>query len=394
MPITIDIRTRFYGPHDLAYRLFPGQGYRYYDLMKDAECVFLDVPGINPPGPFGYLKDEEQLEAIVRAELKRDRLRRRDDMLADDLLEIDEMPLGPHRWSRARQQNLARMDLLYRTLAIGDTVLLPSARYPRGPDGELVQPTVLVGEIVGDPVRLRLLRGALPHYVELADYLVRPVRWLSESDEREFDQEVLRLLRTENSLVSLRKSFLNSVIGAAYNNMLIGDQYYARFTNADVDFSPRECFHFMALVMAVSAAYRKHVRNEGPFDRELSIYEIAALVEEDDEFVPFQEISIHSPGYATLRHRTIVGILASAIMALALHTHAEARDEGGEFEPIAIENSESNAPDEHPCEIEVEESVRGFLEMIDYKQWQEVCRAAVLANENEGLKPASQVVHD
>ena len=261
--------------------------------MKHAECVFLDVPGINPPSPGGYRKTDEQLDAIVRSELKRDRLRRRDDTLVDDLREIDEVPLGPHRWSRARQQNLSRMDALYRTLAIGDTVLLPSARYPKGPDGEIVQPTVLIGEIVDDPVRLRLHRRDLPPYVELADYLVRPVRWLSESDEREFDKEVLRLLRTENSLVSVRKSFLDNVIGAAYHNMLIGDQFYARFTNSDADFSPRECFHFMAFVMAVSAAYRKHVRNEGPFERQLSIYQIAAQVDDDDDFLPFQEISIH-----------------------------------------------------------------------------------------------------
>lgn len=70
MSIVIDIRTRVFDDDDVAYRLFPGQGYRHYKAMRDYSVVFLDNPGIPLPGHDGYDKDDITLQAIARSEEK------------------------------------------------------------------------------------------------------------------------------------------------------------------------------------------------------------------------------------------------------------------------------------------------------------------------------------
>lgn len=71
MGIVIDIKTRVFDEDDAAYRLFPGQGYRYFREMKDNSIVFLDNPGIPLPGDNGYEKTPDMLEHIARSEESR-----------------------------------------------------------------------------------------------------------------------------------------------------------------------------------------------------------------------------------------------------------------------------------------------------------------------------------
>ena len=181
-------------------------------------------------------------------------------------------------------------------------------------------------------------------------------------------------------------------MGTVYHNMKIGEQFYARFITTDDSFSPRECFHFMAFVMAMSAAYEKHVSGNGPFDRSLSIYKLAAMMEGNSSFIPSQEISIQSPGFASLKHRTKVVLVTSVLMAVAAATAIEILKDGERPERIAIQNTHSTSAVSRQCEIEVEESVNGLLSMISYDQWKESCNAILDTIRERYLHSSSVVI--
>ena len=72
MTIEVDVQLRHFNADDHVYRLFPGESYRYYTLMQERSCVFLDNPGIGLPDAEGYRKEPSQLEAIFRSERMRE----------------------------------------------------------------------------------------------------------------------------------------------------------------------------------------------------------------------------------------------------------------------------------------------------------------------------------
>lgn len=384
MSIVVDIRTRVFDEDERAYRLFPGQGYRYYEFMKDHSVVFLDNPGIPVPGPQGYQKDDATLHALVRSELKQPVVLAASDRVREEIAEIDARDLGDVRWSRRREVYLGWLNALYRDASIGDLVIVPSPGYVKEGD-DWVKVGTMIGEIVSGPERLD--RGA-PVSILAGRYLVRRVRWLAEVDELELSRSSAAALRTQNALVALPARSFEKALGAAYKNLVIGDEFLARFTTESEDFNAAECFHFTAFAMAVVAAVRQIEQGYGPFRDGRSIYDLAAAVPPDDEYVPEQEASIHSPGYTTLRGLRQVPAVISILFALALTPGAQPFAGEGPAQ-VEVVNTESTAY--NPCDVGIEESVRQSLDIIGYERWLQMCQAAARANENEGLKSITTV---
>ena len=136
--------------------------------------------------------------------------------------------------------------------------------------------------------------------------------------------------------------------------------------------------------MAVVAARRKIEDEEASWKNRQSIYDIAATVDRDDDLVPEQEASIHSPGYMTLRGGMLVPAILSALFALALDADADPLlPDGSGADQVTVVNSESKAFD--PCELEIEQGVRDTLDMIGYHRWLQVKQACQKASDNEGL---------
>lgn len=384
MPIVIDIKTRIFDKNDKAYRLFPGQGYRYYKVMKDYSRIFLDNPGIPMPGAGGYQKDEKTLHAIVRSEVKQREVYAGSEGLPEIVKHIDARPIGNVRWSKRRSLSLSWLNTLYYDASPGDLVILPSPGFIKEGENWVFYKT-LIGEIVGEPERwtqdgpLNILAGR---------YLVRRVKWLAEVDEADLDRDLVGTLRTQNALVAVKAQAFERALGAAYKNIVIDNEFLARFNTESADFKASESFHFGAFAMAVVAAMRQ-INGEGnAFSDESSIYDIAATVPSDDPYVPDQEASIHSPGYLTIRGMFLVPVVISALFALALAPDAQLFAEE-RIESVEVVNSESPAYD--PCEVGIEESVRRSLEIIGFNRWKQMCQAAAKSNENEGLRSITSV---
>ena len=388
MALQIDIKTKYYHPDDYVYRLFPGDGYWLYETMRDRSVVFLDNPGIGIPGPRGYSKDQLFLENLVRAELARKVIRANRSNLSSVLSEIEGSDLGRLRWTRNHELSLSWLNRLNHTANIGDVVIVPCPRHAKDADGNPIKPKTLIGEITGNP---QVLSHRVPPNIVAGQYVARSVRWLAQIDERDLTNKLIASLRTQNALIGIRAEFSYRALSIAYNNLLIGDEHYVRFTTNKVGFSAYECFHFTAFVMAVVAAHKIFMEDRGTFHHNQSIYEIAAQFDELGDFVPEQEASIHSPGYTTLRGRHIVPAVVAALFSLALESDANPLSDS-ELYDVNVVNTSSDTPD--PCELEIEESVRETLSIMGFDRWKEMCRAARIANNNEGLRSVTSVRED
>lgn len=391
MSIVIDIKTRVFDEDEKAYRLFPGQGYRHFLTMRDYGVVFLDNPGFPFPGKKGYDKTDKTLLDIAKSESKQWLVQANPDNLEVALRKVDEADYSSSRWSKKREINLGWLNALYHTVKIGDLVIVPSPGIVRGDDGDWFKQKSLIGEIISEPERWRE-RG--PRNVLLGDYIVRRVRWVAEFDERDLEAATVVSLRTQNALIGVRAKAFERILGAAYKNIVIGDELLARFITTDADFTAFENFHFNAFVMAIVAACSEDRRKSIKWSSRQSIYDIAASVESQDALVPDQESSIHSPGYMTLRGAMLIPATMSALFALALSVNADPandpfKEDGSGIVEVNVINSESKSFD--PCEVGIEDSVREALEIMGHDRWLQMCIAAKKANEKAGMQSVATV---
>jgi hypothetical protein len=172
----------------------------------------------------------------------------------------------------------------------------------------------------------------------------------------------------------------------------MGRTHRLRFTTTDEEFTAFESYHFNAFVMAVVAACRRVESGQGPWLDGESIYDIAAEVLGQDDLVPDQESSIHSPGYMTLRGSILIPAVLSALFALAVAANADPTLDpfaGAGTNQVDVVNSESAAFD--PCDVGIDVAVRDALNIMGYQRWQQMCSAGVKANDNDGLQSITTV---
>lgn len=293
-------------------------------------------------------------------------------------------------WSPKRALIRGWLNGLYVSAKIGDLIVVPGPGWRRDSEGDWIEKKSLIGEISGDVTRWE--RDGPVDYLR-AKYLVRSVRWIAELDENDLDRVTQSTMRTQNALVQLRADQLETVLGAAYRNVLVKGEYLARFITKNLEFSAHESFHFQAFVMASSAAHQRATDGgvAEKFDR--SIYEIAAAMSRAHEFVPEQDSSIHSPGYTTLKAIGNIPMVVACLYALALQADSLPFDANGNADIIVV-NSESAALDPCDPDLGIDRDVREALNVIGFERWKEMCDSAVKANRHEGFEPITGIVED
>lgn len=160
MSIVVDIKTRVFDDTDVAYRLFPGQGYRHYQIMKNNSVVFLDNPGIPLPSADGYAKDDDLLVEITKSEEKQSLIYADDVGLDSQPQHIDTKVYEDLRWGPKRDLNRGWLNALYHTAKIGDLVVVPSPGLVKNDNGDWVRSKTLVGEISQCPRKMGTIWSA------------------------------------------------------------------------------------------------------------------------------------------------------------------------------------------------------------------------------------------
>ena len=258
-------------------------------------------------------------------------------------------------------------------------------------DGDWAEERTRIGEIASGPfVVQRDFDFWYPDYVRLGEYVAREVNWLGEIDERELPIHFRAPLRTQNPLISLRAGPIAHIIGAAHHNLIMGDEFHARFVTDKRDFSAFDSFHFAAFALAVVAVCQRIENGEGPLRAGESIYTLAASVAQGDQLVPVQEVSIHSPGYTTLRGVRHIPAVIAILFQLAITVPAEElfADPG----PAQVTVVNTKSPDFDPCVVGIDETVRDSINIMGHDLWQQACYTALSSHENDGLNsPATRV---
>lgn len=387
MAIQVDIGTKVYGSDDTVYRLFPGKHYRHFDTMKENSVVYLDYPGVGLPGPNGYLNTHEQLVRLVRAENRKEVIGGRNPNLLEELYFVDEEELGVIHWSQRRRLSLEWLNLLYHDMQLGDFIVLPGPGYVKADYGEWLGGNSLVGEIAGPSF---VLDAGVSRDIQLGRYVARKINWFGEVDEAELPRHVRTNLRTRNPLIALRAEPLAHIIGAGHHNLIMGDEFHARFVTAKRDFSALDSFHFAAFALAVVAVCQRMENGGDPLGPDESIYTLAASVAQGDQLVPVQEMSIRSPGHTTLRGIRYVPAVIAILFQLAVTVPAEELFADPGPAQVTVVNTKSS--DFDPCDVGIDETVRGSIDIMGYDLWQEACYAALSSRENDGLNsPATRV---
>ena len=191
-------------------------------------------------------------------------------------------------------------------------------------------------------------------------YLIRRVKWVGKVDERELDYRVQSNLRTRNPLVVLPTRSFEKSLNAAHPNMKIEDQFYVRFLTKRDTFSAFDNLYFHTFIMAVASIYQRLKDGRSPLvDENESIYDIAASLPRDSEFVPVEMLNIQSQGHSTLKSSTKVCIISAMLFSHALAVNAGETD-FEHYPDIGVTNSESSTFD--PCEAGIDKE---FIEILD-----------------------------
>ena len=307
------------------------------------------------------------------------------DDLRKELTILQEETLGHPIWSQKRQMTRGWLSILYSVVRDGDLVLVPSPlRTVRDANGKLIHSYTMIGKVTSPPMRFVARADSL---ISAAKFLVRRVEWLPDVDERDLPYSIIKLLRTSNALISLRASTLYRAIGTAYNNSIIGNQHFARFTTSSATFTTDQNLNFSAFAMATVVAHKLTKSRELSNMSARSVYDIAATASEWTDLVLTQDAMIHSPGYTTLQHTTLIVIFVAALYSLASHPDAS-KMTPKELQEVTITNSEPSSEELCPP---LQRAMHRMMEVFPNDLWIKYCQVAKASREGAGLSPSVEV---
>lgn len=381
MTLKIDLRAKVITEESVVWRLFPGENYKFYDVMRKYSQIFLQYYDAPFPINGKYEESDQLLQVIAKGEAQTNAAIRGDNEKISELSKEEKLV-----WSQARKLKKGWLEGLYCNAKIGDLVLLPGPGWRKVDDDKWEMQPTLVGEITGGTKRWA---NNGPESYLSAKLLTREVRWLSDVKDHELPDTTIRSLRTQNALVKLRADNLDRVISAAYKNVIVKNEILTQFVTTNPEFKSTESFHFQSFVMAIVAAYEK-VIDDGILDQTKSIYDIASEISKFHELVPEQNANIHSPGYTTLKSATIIPLIVAALYALASDCVAQPFDDAGQAQ-VEVVASE----DVMNCEplADISADVRKTLNQIGYERWQQMCHSREAASADGGLESVAKIVH-
>ncbi len=306
----------------------------------------------------------------------------------EDLNSDDVSPSDLFSWSKRRKQMLRWLNSLHHEAKTRDLIIVPSRGYTTDNQGHFVEMNTLIGEIAG---RNRRWFPQSTSRFYPRSYIVRDVRWITTINEFEMHKQTVVSLRTQNAIIPLDPAHLYPVLGEAYQNVSIGDEYFSRFLTSGSAFDANESFHFQAFCMAVVAALSEREEVTDLFTDGKSIYDIAASVSQSDAIIPEQITNIRSPGYTMLRSKNLSPLVIAVLFSLALGVGSELYAKDGPKQINVINSLERS---EETCNPDVEEAVMKTLRIMGIDRWREACKAAIIANDDQGLQPAAKVMEN
>ncbi|GAA0460229.1 hypothetical protein [Sphingomonas molluscorum] len=356
----LDIATRIVRSDEDIYVIQPGRDYRLYSAFDRHDAVFFEFPSLTVDFRRPPTRDELRRQ-LVKAIAVRDWI---------EAHRVDPEPPrdAAHYHDLAHGRRVGRyagaVEALFYKLKPGTIVVAP---------GKGFDDPVLFGQIVGEP------EFASWRDVYEAERLpVRRVQWTARRIRGSLKPELRAKFGTPNPIMQLDRSLRDQVLRAAFDQYAFEDIYSARLNTTEDDFDTLDDYHIQTFVnyaAGVVAAFEAGVRG-----RELTFSEAVGYLENMPDYTPELKLNINSKGYQRLLSGTITPIVVAGLMTMATAADAEAQA------PSTVPNIVNTAsPHDESCQIQVEERIRGAMQLMRLDEWQRVCEAARSAKRKTGL---------
>lgn len=354
--ITIDFRTKILPANTRIWVIFPGEGYRFYQPMRDGDVVFADFPALRLD-KFDRNNDREFLNWLSLSQKVRAFYNEKQD--ASKRPSLNPNDYGRYTWTGSRINAKGVVAGLYGRAQKGDLVLMTSRGGPWG--------TTQVGEFVDAPNKI--------YYQNVARYQedpipARPVKWVGEIDNIRFPEEVVRQLTSPNAFTQLANSYHDKVFSSVYENYFRADYANSMFDIKGEDFSTVADM-YLKLIANFASSISRGIEDDNLKEvLELDLAKWLTSLEED-EHVAIQKIAINSPGINLMRSVKITPILAAVLFTLCQYSPAEIRAAEVKFVNSAIQGGQLDE-----CDIPVAEAAKLSAALMSLDKLELLCNAA------------------
>lgn len=356
----LDIVTRIVRPDEDIYIIQPGRDYRLYSAFDRHDAIFFEFPSLSMD--FKRLPTRDELRRqLVKAVAVR-------DWIEADRAGPEPSRDAEHYHDLAHGRRVGRyagaVEALFYKLRPGAIVVAP---------GKGFDDPVLFGQIVGEPGF-----ASWRDVYEAERLPVRRVQWTARRIRGELKPELRAKFGTPNPIMQLDRTLRDQVLRAAFDQYAFNDIYSARLITSEDDFDTLDEYHiqtFINYVAGVVAAYEAGVHG-----RELTFAEALGYLEDMPDYTPELKLNINSKGYQRLLSGTITPIVVAGLMTMATATDAE-----GQVPSTVPTVVNTASPHDGSCQIQVEERIRGAMQLMRLDEWQRVCEAARSAKRKTGL---------
>lgn len=355
--VKVDLCARILPDDHKCYFVFPGRGYKYFDLMMENGVVFVDLP--NLPRELFFKGDAEEdkieREQLIRDGVVRSILYRRWIHVADS---ISFEEYYADNYERASQQSrtissyIGFLNNIYLKIAKGSLFILPAP----GMSGD-----VMIGEFLEESSVVENIES--PEFPNLV-YTVRRVKWLRRIEKYKLNGEILRRLASPNPVRLIEQGLYKYIYDMAYGQYKYRDHYCIRIDTDSVAFGFSDNL-ILNLFIIDSIRHSAEVANYG-FDfgeHKFSVGNIERL-----EGLLEQRITINSPGSIIISAKNVIPFIIAVQFATCSVVAADSA-----VPDVVITNSIQNDDVAKSCSIGLEEEVRAGMRMAGYDDWRDRC---------------------
>lgn len=338
-----------------VWKLFPGESYKFSQLVRDHHIAFLDIRGLEDLGIDPKSWDKQAALQIIAAdrwtrELERDRTKG---------------PQGSPAVGKTDRRYLTYLVGLLSEARKGDLIVVPGGGYDKD---------VLIGQILDEPGE-----GSFTNPIgeSQSRYPGRRVKWLPTQQKRHFSTELIRLIHSSTAFHTIGTNRREEIYRLAFRNFVLGDNFTATFDTKKQHFSTSDSAIISAWFNGLAAV--RDAVELGETLREDTFWELALLHAQSAEEGELS-ININSPGQFILKS---VGVFALVVMALTATAGEVSAKEIVSNPPTVTLQTIGSA--DSSCALKVDAAIASYVSTLTYKRTVQACDLAIRAKQEATL---------
>lgn len=361
VPVKVELDAYVLPDDHTVYKFFPGEGYKFYDAIRDASIAFMDVRGLDEleDDPEDW-DDEEVLDLISRDRVDR---------------AVANGEARPKRLVNSPGDKMTQT-FLYGLLFYaekGDLLLMPQKGYTT---------RVLIGQLLDDAGDIRTVTAK--DGGDVYTFYGRRVKWVGGIEKRLFNAELVEQLQTPVAFFDVGASNYEQVYRLAFDNYVYDRQFVATFRTSKKIFNPKD--NFLTSVWLELLEVLEEAREGGnSLPENATIYDLVIGSNIDEENRDDLSISVQSPGWFRIRSMVASPLASIALFAMAV--------QGVPYNDAIAATTAAKIvrQADDTCMGDVDASVRDYIKLLGKDRWEQACKLAKQAEADAKLKADARV---